>query len=94
MLDGTTGKLSTLGSKTEPDISHHSSLELTGLLLTILFTEILNFVTRERKLLNIASANQTLPQGESRRLEEIYIEGRVEHHNLIRKYPLKKSRDT
>lgn len=76
------------------DISHHSSLELTGLLLTILFTEILNFVTRKRKLLNTASANQGLPQGESRHLEEIYFEGRNEHHNLTRKYLLKKGRDT
>ena len=41
------GNLPTLGNKTEPDISRHSSLELIDLLLTVLFTAVLNTVARE-----------------------------------------------
>ena len=41
------GKLPTLGNRTETGISHHTSLELTDFLLTILFTALLNITARE-----------------------------------------------
>lgn len=62
-----------MGKQDKRVISHHSSLQLTDVLLTVLFTIVLHIVVRvaERAL-----ASQSLPQYKSRHLKGIYIKGK------------------